>query len=160
MLRTKYHILNLENNYWVVITIKSYIRDYAISAFIFYSINNKSVEDYKHKLYLDTLNEFKSFNVPFNNQFYENKLIAHKSEIDDMEAVYLTIIQLQDINRFDILRCLDIVYFSIKQAQISKRLISCNVTKASLELFLSERTIYNYLNKAINMFTVNRGLRA
>lgn len=143
-----------------MITIKSYIRDYAISAFIFYSCNNKSVEDYKYKLYLDTLNELKTVNISFNDFYYENKLISHNSEIEDLEAVNKTIIQLQDMNRFDILRCLDIVYFSIKQFQISKRLISCNVTKASLELFLSERTIYNYLNKAIDIFTVNRGLRA
>lgn len=143
-----------------MITIKSYIRDYAIAAFIFYSANNKSVEEYKHSLYLDTLNDLKLSNIPFSDFYYENKLISHNAEIEDLEAVNKTIIQLQDVNRFDILRCLDIVYFSIKQSQISKKLISFNVTKASLELFLSERTIYNYLNKAIDMFVVNRCLRA
>lgn len=142
-----------------MIIIKSYIRDYAISAFIFYSINNKSLDSYKDKLYLNTLDELKSINIPFRSSFYDNKLKSHKSEINDLSSVDNTVSQLQDMGRYDILRCLDIVYFSIKSEQISKRLISCNVTKASIELFLSERTVYNYLNKAIDMFAYHRGLR-
>lgn len=143
----------------MVITIKSYIRDYAISAFIFYS-NFGSLREYKDELYKSCVKEVESLNIPFSMMYYSSLVQSKSSEIKDIESVENTLCQLQQIDRFDIIRALEIVYFSIKSdEQLSKRLISCNVTKASLELFTSEKTIYRWLDKAIEIFSIDRGLR-
>lgn len=129
-----------------------YIKEYSISAFKFYSYYG-SLDGYKKSLY----NEWTKNNLGLDDVYFNSYYSSKKAEIYDIESVDNTIQELALMGRNDIIKALDIVYLS---SPVSKNdTVSMRVTRASLNLYVSESSIYNYISKAIEIFAIKRGLR-
>lgn len=129
-----------------------YIKEYSISAFKFYS-NYGSLDNYKNFLY----DEWSKINLGLDDLYFNSYYLSKESEINDIKSVEKTIQELSLMGRSDIIKALDIVYLS---SPVSKNdTVSMRVTRASLDLYVSESSIYNYISKAIEIFAIKRGLR-
>jgi CRISPR/Cas system CMR-associated protein Cmr5 small subunit len=146
---------------------KNHVRDYATEAFRFYARNGKSADRYKQKIYDEALEEQKKVEgssgisdpTPAAIMRAESAVNAKIAEIEDMEAVELTIRELEVARNCKMKRTIEIVYFSDADKKLEKGDIHNRVCKAELDIPASEKTIYRWLSKARKIFAENRGLR-
>ena len=129
-----------------------YIKEYSISAFKFYSCY-RSLDNYKKSVYKEWTNN----NLGLDDLYFNSYYLSKESEINDIKAVENTIQELSQMCRNDIIKALDIVYLSSPVSRNDTG--SMRVTRASLNLYVSESSIYNYISKAIEIFAIKRGLR-
>lgn len=147
---------------------KDYLRDYTTEAFRFYARNGKSAEMFKRAIYLEALaNECKNetgssvISKPTEAAIMraENAVNDKISEIYDMEAVDQVIAELKVNYKNEIAEAINIVYFTNPNNQLKKGDIQERVVQASMNVGLSEASIYRGLKKARILFAKRRGLR-
>lgn len=159
---------------------KNHIRDYSTAAFRFYAANGKSVDKYKDKIYQEALEKqtkmesCSGISKPTEAAIIRAELAVSEklAEIKDMEAVEKTLAELRAYNNFyenssrlmrherlDIIKAIEIVYFTGANSELQKGDIHNRVIKASEEIPASEKTVYRWLGKARKIFAENRELR-
>lgn len=148
---------------------KDYLRDYATAAFRFYAQNGMSAEKYKQKLYIEALDEIKKKETQVKDGISkptEHALIAAEkavneriSEINDMEAVDKVLAELEARHKKYIIKAIEVVYFADVDKDLETGDIKNRVTRASIEIPASERSIYGWLKQARALFSYQRGLR-
>ncbi len=117
---------------------KNNIRDYAVSAFRFYSL---------------FLKKEKHIVLPQNNMLASGSIL-------DIIAVKKTLDELNKTERGrEIIKAVKIVYFTMPERPIKRGEITDRVNKAATEIHTSQPTIYRFLNCAEVLFAKNRGLR-
>lgn len=146
---------------------KNHIRDYATEAFRFYARNGKSVEKYKKKIYDEALQELSQvkgsgISCPTEAAIMRAEAALNEkiAEIKDMEAVELTMAELQASGRYhDCIQAIKIVYFKDAEKELYKGDIHNRVHVAEIEISASEKTIYRWLALVRKLFAEKRGLR-
>ena len=146
---------------------KNHIRDYATEAFRFYARNGKSVEEYKKKIYDEALQELSrekgtGISCPTEAAIMRAEAALNEkiAEVKDMEAVELTMAELQaSIRYYDCVQTINIVYFKDAEKELYKGDIHNRVHAAGIEIPASENTIYRWLAIARKLFAEKRGLR-
>lgn len=147
---------------------KDYLRDYCTEAFRFYACNGMNADKYKQKIYDEALEQQKrmekscGISCPTEAAIIraENAVDEKLAEIKDMEAVEMTIAELEAAGRnHDIVQAIKIVYFQDAGKELEPGDISLRVHAAELDIPASERSVYRYLKKARMMFAEHRGLR-
>jgi hypothetical protein len=145
---------------------KNHIRDYATEAFRFYARNGKSAEKYKQKIYDEALQELSKekgsgISKPTEAAIMRAETAVNEkvAEIKDMEAVELTMAELNASKYRDYVQAIEFVYFKDADKKLQKGDIYNRVHQAEINIPASERTIYNWLSKARKIFAINRGLR-
>lgn len=117
---------------------KSNIRDYGVSAFRYYAMAEKNK---------------KSFILPENERLASGCIL-------DIIAVEKTLRELKKTKEGEeMLQVLKTVYFTMPEREFKKGEISDRVILAGDNIHAGEATIYRILNRAINLFAQNRGLR-
>ena len=117
---------------------KSNIRDYGISAMRYYAAyaKNKSAAV-----------------LPENNRLASGCIL-------DILAVEKTLKAFEGHEEGEeILKALKTVYFTMPERDFKKGEISSRVRLAANEIYVSEPTVYRFLNQALTTFAQNRGLR-
>lgn len=161
-------------------SLKDYTRDYATAAFRFYAENGKSSEKYRKKIYDEALeNMSKSEGNTGVSKPTEAAIMAAEkavndklAELKDMEAVELTLAELQATTSFsensirksrcerrNIVQAIEIVYFKDPEKELEKGDIHNRVHTAELFIPASESSIYRWLKQARQLFSEKRGLR-
>lgn len=147
---------------------KNHIRDYATEAFRFYARNGKSADKYKQKIYDEALEEYKKrlqsksgISNPTEAAIMRAEAAVNEklAEIKDMEAVELTLRELEVSRERNMKKAVEIVYFTDAHKELEKGDINKRVHIAELSIPASERAIYKWLGKARKIFAGNRGLR-
>lgn len=146
---------------------KNHIRDYATEAFRFYAKNGMSADKYKQQIYDKALEEQKKnegksgISKPTEAAIMraEAAVNAKIAEIKDMEAVELTIKELEISMSCNMKKAIEIVYFADPDKKLEKGDIHNRVHFAEVNIPASEKTIYRWLGKARKIFAENRGLR-
>lgn len=146
---------------------KDNIRDYATEAFRFYAACGRlTSEQLKQKVYDDIYTDSKKefyrsgSGMPADATAYaaikaDEAMKDMESEFRDIIAVEKTLMQLRRQQK----RAVEIVYFTEPNKPLEKGTISSRVHKAELELYASERSIYEWLAGARRIFAKERGLR-
>lgn len=89
----------------------------------------------------------------------ERAIEARAGELSDLIAVIQTIDQIgRRRDGKQILRCLELVYFVEPTKELEPGDISARVIKASMEIPMSERSVYYSLKEARKIFSEERGL--
>lgn len=147
---------------------KDYIRDYATAAFRFYASKKMTSDEYKQKIYDEALENYtkkmkgSGISCPTESAVIaaENEVIQKLAEIKDMEAVEMTLAEIQcGCERSAIKQAIEIVYFTDANKELKKGDISDRVHKAELEIPASQATIYRWLKNTRKMFAMHRQLR-
>lgn len=146
---------------------KDYLRDYCTEAFRFYARNGKSTEKYKKKIYQEALEEQKKLERssglgdPTGTAILRAEAAVDEkiAEIRDMEAVELTLAELEGRHRHEVVRAVEFVYFKEPKKDLEPGDIGNRVHVAEINIPASERSIYRYLKKARMLFAEHRGLR-
>jgi hypothetical protein len=152
------------------LSLKDYLKDYAIAAFRFYAKNGKSADKYKEKIYNEALEEMQKRETLVKDGVSkptEAALMAAEAavnekiaEIKDMEAVEKVLADnCYTWKHRYIVRSIEMVYFKDCDMVISKGDIQNRVTAAALEISASERSVYYWLREARELFSYHRGLR-
>jgi len=143
---------------------KDNVRDYAISAFRYYSAMIRVIENTeKEKITTGKIDKAGTpgvSRIPGDSRMPWISKIPGVPERLDLLAVQNTIELLGKMkhgkSRVEIL---DLVYFSEPEKPLRRNDISYRVCKASLQFFFSERQVYYFLRDARRAFAESRGLR-
>ena len=89
----------------------------------------------------------------------ERAIEARAGELGDLIAVIQTIDQIgRRRDGKQMLRCLEMVYFVDPTKELEPGDISSRVVKASMEIPMSERTVFRRLREVRKIFAIERGL--
>lgn len=141
---------------------KTHIRDYATEAFRFSARTGSS------KKYCEALEEGlqrgggNGLSDPTVGELIKKETAKenHLAEILDLQAVERTFAILRTKpDGKDIIRAVQIVYMRHPERKIKKGDISKRVTEVEIDCFVSDRQVYRWLEEAIAIFAIERGLR-
>ncbi|WP_026881404.1 hypothetical protein [Clostridium akagii] len=146
---------------------KDHIRDYTIAAFRFYASRGISADEYKKIIYDAALENYErkmngcgiSFPTETAIIAAENEVTQRLAEINDMEAVEMTMAELRATSKIYSVHAIEIVYFKDADKELQKGDISNRVHEAVLSIPMGEATVYRCLSKARELFAEKRGLR-
>lgn len=149
--------------------LKDHIRDYATEAFRYYAAEGKpTYEKLRQQLYTDILRrEKKELSViegladpTINAQINaEREVERQMPKLLDILAVEKTLDMLNIGHKYDIVKCIELVYFIEPSRAIKKGEIQERARAAGLLVCIDERTVYRYLKAARKLFAITRGLR-
>lgn len=140
---------------------KDYLRDYCTEAFRFYAKSGgrsaflRSIEDDIIKSKGSGI--YKPTEAALVNK--ERIISEHAAELEDIEAVSKVLFCLDMCQHREVIKAIEIVYFADCWKDLDRGDIQTRVHKAELTIPASERSIYNWLKDARNMFAKERGLR-
>ncbi len=149
---------------------KDNIRDYATEAFRLYAaLGRPSYDDIKEKIYQYALREERKAEVKGGgiSKPTEQSLINAQRAVDEFEATLLDVMAVENTlkllslrdNGMEIIKAVEIVYFTEPMREIRKGEISDRVHRAEMSIPASERTVYYYLEIARNVFAIERKIR-
>lgn len=146
-----------------------HIRDYATEAFRYYAAQGKpTYEQLKRQIYDEILEKEKrelvhakgiadpTVNAHINA---EKEVERRTAELLDILAVENTIKLLKYCGKYEIVKCIEKVYFPEPKRPLKSNDISGRVISASLSIPCSDRQVYRLLKQARMLFAAERGLR-
>lgn len=140
-------------------------RDYCTDAFRFFMQVGGNTELFKAKIREEYLKSYEGggsgVSKPTEAALIraEQAVDSRVAEVKDVEAVEKVIAQLKAGGRSDIVKCIEIVYFTDADKELMKSDIQSRVDKCVIEIHISERQVYKLLGQARKLFAIERGLR-
>lgn len=150
---------------------KSHLRDYATNAFRLYAAEGRPTHDeLRERIFQRILTEITPPEVsgggisnPTEQQIMtaQKRLDDYEAYLQDIAAVERTIGMLKDKPEGKIiLNCLAAVYFKDPQEPLHRGDIHGRVVQTARELYISVETVYRMLRKAVQVFSLERGLNS
>jgi hypothetical protein len=149
---------------------KDHIRDYATDAFRYYArLGRPTYEELRLAIYNAALEssrrEIEHVQEPLPDPTAaavanaQRALDEREGELRDIDAVCRTIEIMQHEGRQDCLLALEYVYFAAPDQPLERGDITDRVHSASINIPVSERSVFYWLSKARMLFAIERGLR-
>lgn len=146
-----------------------HIREYATEAFRYYAAQGKpTYEQLKRQIYDEILEKekrelvrAKGITDPTANAHInaEKEVERRTPELLDILAVESTIELLRRYEKYEIVKCIENVYFPEPKRPLKSNEISARVNSAALSIPCSDRQVYRLLKQARMLFAAERGLR-
>ena len=148
---------------------KNHLRDYATNAFRLYAAEGRPTHDeLRERIFQRILTEITPPEVsgggisnPTEQQIMtaQKRLDDYEAYLQDIAAVERTVGMLQNKPEGKIiLDCLAAVYFKDPQEPLRRGDIHDRVLQAARSLYISVETVYRMLRKAVQIFSLERGL--